>query len=639
MDPDGSPRIAAGSGETMPEPAPSAGKGSSGGQAKPSLPQRVKETRDALLALVREVDAPAADWVDEVRHARPPKPSVVVVGETNRGKSSLVNALIGQPGLSPVDIDVITGTYLRFEHGAEWTATAQVTGQDERTIDVAELSRWVCPDGDRPDELAPPRWVRVTAPLEPLTGLTFVDTPGVGGLNSMHGELAKEAAVAATALLFVVDASTPLTRGELDFLHDVGDRVETVVFAMTKTDQYRGWREVWQADQRLLAEHAPRFADAACHPVSARMDEIAANTPDESTAQLVRERSGIAQLRSECERLIAGRGAMLGEANTLRALSTVLDELVVTLTAEQRTLNAGEQEAQALRARRDELSTARRSSTRGWQVRLRGEIQRTRVETSHEVTHEMREVQSWFRRTIEAADRSRLAGLPFEVDAALQSVSSRVASALSARLSAVTETSLAELFSTAELDVIRSQFARGVQPPVALRPPDKRPSTAEDKLLVFMGVSGGLGVGRAAALPLAGLGVGVLNPIVLPVTIVLGLGTGWWLARTRKHTADKQHLKQWLTEAIADARSTLDRLVAEQLIEAEQQLSFALDDALSRRIEGIERELREVDRALKMDVAERGRASRRVEQRLGEARSGKDNVEQLLGSMRELRDG
>src|SRR5699024_1881935 len=102
--------------------------------------------------------------------------------------------------------------------------------------------------------------------------------------------------------------------------------------------------------------------------------------------------------------------------------------------------------------------------------------------------------------------------------------------------------------------------------PIALRPPDRRPPTAEDKLLVFMGVSGGLGIGRAAAMPLVSIGVGALNPVVLPVTIVLGLGAGWWMARTRKHAADKQHLKQWLTEAITDARSTLDQLVAEQLI-------------------------------------------------------------------------
>jgi hypothetical protein len=141
-----------------------------------------------------------------------------------------------------------------------------------------------------------------------------------------------------------------------------------------------------------------------------------------------------------------------------------------------------------------------------------------------------------------------------------------------------------------------------------------------------------------AALPLAGLGVAVLNPLVLPVTIVVGLGAGWWLARTRKHTADKQHMKQWLTEAIADARATLDQLVAEQLIEVEQQLSLALDDALGRRIEAIEAELREVDAAMRLADGERTRRLADAGRRLAEVRQGRERIDGLLTEIRALRD-
>ncbi|GAA4611037.1 dynamin family protein [Saccharopolyspora hordei] len=604
-----------------------------------ALPQQVKRTRDKLVGLLREVDPEAAEWVEEVRRNRPATPSVVVVGETNRGKSSLVNAMLEQPGLSPVDAAVATATYLRFEHGEEWAAHACYPGrQDPVPFDLAELPNWTSAGRELPDGQLPPRYVRITAPLEALTEVSVVDTPGVGGLEEVHGELAMEAASAATALLFVVDASAPFTRGELEFLQKASERVETVVFALAKTDQFRGWRQVLDEDRKLLAEHAPRFAEVPIFPVSARLQEMAGKAPNEQAAQLLREKSGIAELRSELERLIGGRSRMLGEANTMRALSTVLGELVVRLEGEKRALTVGEDEAESLRARRDELTASRRSSTRGWQVKLRGEVQRTRVETSHEVTRQVRDVQNWFRRAIDTADRQQLAELPRQVDVALQMASTRIAASLSERLTTVAEQTLAELFSAEELDVIRSQFARGVQAPIALRPPDRRPPTAEDKLLVFMGVSGGLGVGRAAAMPLAGLGIAALNPVVLPVTIVLGLGAGWWMARTRKHAADKQHMKQWLTEAIADARSALDQLVAEQLIEAEQQLSLALDEALTRRIEAIEAELREVDKALKMDAAERSRQLQTVNRRLAEATSGRERAESLLASIRDLRD-
>jgi hypothetical protein len=602
-----------------------------------SLPDQVKNAREQLLALLRDADPQAAKWVEDIRRTRPKKPSVVVVGETNRGKSSLVNALLATPGLSPVDADVATATYLVFEHAEQWSAQACYPGQLAPVpIRLDELIRWVSAAHDLPEGQLPPRYVEVSGPVPLLERVSIVDTPGVGGLDSMHGELALEAAANATALLFVVDASSPFTSTELQFLRNMGDRVETVLFALSKVDSFRGWREVLEADRQLLAQHAPRFADAVFHPVSARMFESAGKAPNEQMAVMLRERSGIAALQGAMQQMLIGRSAMLSEANTLRALSSALGAQKAKLQAESRALSAGEVEAELLRERRDQLTAERRTSTRGWQLKLRGEVQRTRVEIGHESSRQMRDTQAHFRQVIDSAKREQLTGLPQQVDIALQTMSQRVSMALSERLNRVTNVSLSELFSAEELDVIRAQFARAGGPPVILRPPEKRPPTAEDKLLVFMGISGGVGAGKIAALPLAG--VAILNPVVLPATIIIGLGAGWWMARTRKHAADKQHMKQWLVEAIADARSTLDQLVAEQLIEAEQQLSMALDEALSRRIDAIEAEMKEVDKTIKMGAQERAKKISVVSKQLREVTEGRERAETFLSRIRSLRD-
>ena len=607
--------------------------------APSKLPQAVRQTREQVLTFLKQTDPAKAEWVEEIRARRPGNPTVVVVGETNRGKSSLVNALLVTPGLSPVDADTATATYLVFEHAGDWKALACYPGAMEPVpFELAELPRWVAVGHELPDGQLPPRFVRVAGPVPLLSRLTIVDTPGVGGLDSMHGELAKEAAAGATALLFVVDASAPLTASELAFLREVGDKVETVVFALTKTDAFRGWRQILEENKALLARHAPRFADAVFHPVSARMFELAATAPNPDAAGMLREKAGIPAVQTALQELVVGRSMMLSEANGLRAMDTALAELEAEAAAKQRALDGGEAEAEALRARRDELVTLRRSSTRGYQVKLRGEIQRARVETSHEVSREMRDMQSWFRQAIDAADKDKLAGLPEQVDAALQLVSGRLSAGLVARLDRLTEVALAELFDAEELSLIRAQFARGERPPVTLRPPDRRAPTAEDRLLVFMGVTGGFGAARVAALPLAGLGVAALNPLVLPATIVIGLGAGWWMARTRKRAAEKQQLKQWLTEAIADARATLDQLVTEQLIEAEQQLSLALDDVLGRRIDAIEAELREVDKTMKLAAGERAKQSSALTRQLAEVRTGRERVGSLLSGIRALRD-
>jgi len=72
--------------------------------------------RDALAA-VRAADADAGAELAELRRGQLTRPSVVLVGETKRGKSSLVNALLGVPDLSPVDAAVATATYLHFSPG------------------------------------------------------------------------------------------------------------------------------------------------------------------------------------------------------------------------------------------------------------------------------------------------------------------------------------------------------------------------------------------------------------------------------------------------------------------------------------------------------------------------------------------
>ena len=603
------------------------------------FPQLVRQTREKLSALLREHDRKAVDWVDAQRQERRGAPSAVVVGETNRGKSSLVNALLNSPGLSPVDAGLATTSYLVFRHADAWASRAWYSGAaDPVELPLDELGRTVTTAED-----LPPRWVEVDAPVPLLANLSIVDTPGVGGLNSMHGELAAEAAAGATALLFVLDSSAPLTKGELDFLCSAGSRIESVIFVLTKIDQFRGWRQVLDADRRLLAEHAPRFAKSAFYAVSSRMFEMAAKAPSPDAATMLRERSGIAGLQSAVQELVAGRSLMLGEANALRALSTICAEVIVKLEGAIAALSTGDERIVTLRDRREQLMAERKSSTRSWQVKLRSEVQRARLECGHEVSKQIREAQAWFRQAIDVADRDALAVLPQQLDAALRVVSGRISAVLADRLGRAADNALAELFSADELSVIRAQFARAGQPPVVLRPPEKRTSTPEDKLLVFMGLSGGMGVGRIAAMPLAamplaGIGAAAMGWFVLPVTITLGLGAGWWMARTRRHTADKQHMKQWLSDALADARSTLDQVVSEQLIEAETQLALALDEALAARIEAIDEELRDVDKSLKLDAAERSRRQQEMARKLTEVRAGRSQAEQLLGAIRELRD-
>jgi hypothetical protein len=60
-------------------------------------------------------------------------PLVVVAGEVKRGKSTLVNALLGQPGLAPSGVDVVTSAPVMFSFSAVEEARVYWFGTDEPT--------------------------------------------------------------------------------------------------------------------------------------------------------------------------------------------------------------------------------------------------------------------------------------------------------------------------------------------------------------------------------------------------------------------------------------------------------------------------------------------------------------------------
>jgi len=587
--------------------------------------------------LLAEADPASSLLLYQQRRGNGAVPTVVVLGETNRGKSSLVNALLATPDLSPVDAGVATSRYVVIEHGVAWAARGCYA--DDRApvpFDIADTAAWVSAGGALPDGVAPPRFVEVQGPVPLLETLTLIDTPGVGGLQGVHGELAAEAAADATALLMVVDASSPFTRGELEFLERAALRVETVVFALTKTDAHRGWRAVLDADVALLAEHAPRFADAKFHPVSARLSLMAAQAPSAQVAATLRRQSGITELQGELQQLVADRTVMLGEANALRAVHSALEIAVLTRQDRARALRSGVGRADNLRVRRNELLNQRSSGQRGWSARLRAQVQHARVESTHELARQVRDTQTWFRGAVDAADRETLGGLPAQLDPALAAVASKVSAELALRMRQLTEQVLTELFTAAELRTLAAASMAREAVPLAIRPLEKRPSGSEDRLMVVAGASGGVGLGRLALMPLAL--VRGLNLVLVPLTLGLGVGAAWWMARTRGHMADKVHVKQWSAEVFAQARANLDQLVAEQLIDAEHQLGAALDEALAERVTEIDAELRTVDAALRMDPAERSEQLRATEHQLAALTAGQQRAAALLAQMRAFRD-
>ena len=187
-----------------------------------------------------------------------PAVHVMVVGEFKQGKSSLVNALVGSV-VCPVDDDVATAvpTLVRFADPPSARVTFEPGGDDNaRTEEIPfdDLPVYAS-EGANPGNQRRVRSVEAGVPSPVLSnGLVLVDTPGVGGLGSVHSAITMAALPMADALVFVTDASQELSGPEFDFLRRARELCPNIVMVLTKIDFYSEWRRMMQTDLGHLHE-------------------------------------------------------------------------------------------------------------------------------------------------------------------------------------------------------------------------------------------------------------------------------------------------------------------------------------------------------------------------------------------------
>src|SRR5215216_522848 len=189
---------------------------------------------------------------------------LVVVGEFNAGKSALVNALLGERVLP---------------EGATPT-TSRVT-----------LVKW----GEKiAEQVVDENFSIYTYPLELLTELNIVDTPGTNAVIRYHERLTNEFVPRSDLVLFVTSADHPLTESERQFLERILSWGKKVVFALNKADiieEAAGLQEV----RNFVLKHATKVLGDTPEffPVSARLAQRALSESDPAKHASLRTASGL----------------------------------------------------------------------------------------------------------------------------------------------------------------------------------------------------------------------------------------------------------------------------------------------------------------------------------------------------------
>jgi small GTP-binding protein len=167
---------------------------------------------------------------------------LVVVGEFNSGKSAFINALLGQKLLK----EGVTPT------------TAQIN-----------ILRF----GDRTDQsLVEQNHQVVFLPIDLLSEISIVDTPGTNAVIREHEELTTHFVPRADLVLFITSADRPFTESERNFLERIRDWGKKVILVLNKVDLFQDEDELNQV-VTFLKENALALLGITpeIFPVSARL--------------------------------------------------------------------------------------------------------------------------------------------------------------------------------------------------------------------------------------------------------------------------------------------------------------------------------------------------------------------------------
>ena len=286
------------------------------------LRDRVASATNAVLKLAN--DASANDLVDritlEAQLWSRPDITVVVAGEASVGKTSLVNSLLARP-LLPRGDAAAGGRFAVVRSGADGARVHLGDAAEPKPIELSEIPAWL---GPAPPGDAMVRGIDVLVDHTVLAeGLVLVDTPAIGSVDDAEVRITLSTLAAADAVLFVADAGRPLSATSLAFLEEATTRIETVIVALTKTDRFRGWREVAGDDRRAIDGRLRALREPPIVPVSNRLKELGDATGDDALI----EESGVPRLLDEIHRLVIDRKQRVRLANLLRVDSAALDDL------------------------------------------------------------------------------------------------------------------------------------------------------------------------------------------------------------------------------------------------------------------------------------------------------------------------
>ena len=253
---------------------------------------------------------------------------VAVLGQFKRGKSTFLNALLGDPVL-PTGVVPLTSiaTFIRFAavpsmrvSFLDGRAPEEPYAADGETL-REQLARFVTEEGNPQNHLRVAR-VDVGYPAAILShGIVLIDTPGIASTLRHQTDAAIEVLRECDAGFFVLSVDPPVTEAELVYLDRVRAQVSRLFFVLNKIDYLVEDERRAAADflRRTLRHHMRTESEIPIFELSARHGLDAKQRGDDDGVR----RSGLTEVERHLveflahERIGALRHAIATKATAL----------------------------------------------------------------------------------------------------------------------------------------------------------------------------------------------------------------------------------------------------------------------------------------------------------------------------------
>jgi Dynamin family len=301
----------------------------------PSEPRLLALARFAGEAGVEGVAAEARSLAERVVEGRF---YVACLGQFKRGKSSLLNALVGVP-LLPVGVVPVTSVVTVVRFGSCNAARVRFSDGHEQEIGVDDLAGFVSEEGN-PSNRKAVAVVELFVPSSLLeSGMCLVDTPGLGSVFEGNSAVTRGFVPHIDAGLVVLGADPPISADELALVQEIARHSSDLIFVLNKSDRLPDAerREARAFAERVLAEKLGRPATVL--EVSAT-ERLSGAGPARDWQALADGLAALAkQSGAELVHAAEERGAQFFAKRIIRELTEQRDALVRPLEESQRRLD------------------------------------------------------------------------------------------------------------------------------------------------------------------------------------------------------------------------------------------------------------------------------------------------------------